>query len=262
MPRPKPPNPSPVFAIYPDRLSPDQRAKVAELLGYPGYDLLQESIDAQLGGGEVLSRAPGQPLVIRRANPKTAKRKSPDLGLAILSVEQALSLCSQGARHLDTSPRAVHYRQVASSIGRQSLALLNELCEMSDYYRDALNCRGADIPAIEQELAKLVDASAAVKDAYAHNESRGRTKENALKATVQQLRAIFRKYAAPLPGERTKKGSFISRSSFEAAEMAFLNYTLVTVKAISKERAVAKLNRLLSDPACQLTPATREKGTR
>jgi hypothetical protein len=255
MPRAKPPNPSPVFTIYPDSLSSDQRAKIAELLGYPGYDFLQESINSQLGGGEVLSRDPGQPLIIKRANSKKAKRKSPDLGLAILNVEQALSLCSQGARYLDVLPRAVHYRQVASSIGQKSLALLNELCELSDYYRDALNLEGADIQSIEQELAKLFDATTAVKTTYAEGDSRGRGKENALKACIRQLRVIFRKYATPLPSERITKGSFASRSQYEAAEMTFLSYTLVAVKAISKERTETKLARLLRDPACEPTSA-------
>lgn len=261
MSRAKPPNPSPVFTIYPDSLSPDQRAKVAELLGYPGYDFLQESIDFQLGGGEVLSRDPGQPLVIKQGKRKREKRKSTNLGLAIIKVEQALSLYSQGARHLDNLPRAVHYRQVAASIGQKSLALLNELCELSEYYRDALSLEGADVQAMENELAKLFDATSAVKKNYAGRDSRGRGKENALKACIQQLRAIFREYVTPLAMERPTKGSFTSRSEYEAAEMNFLSYTLVAVKAICKERAGTKLTRLLRDPACQPTPPPKGKGT-
>lgn len=229
MPRAKPPNPSPVFTVYPVSLSPDQRAKTVELLGYPEHDFSAES--------------PG----------------APDLAFAIRCIEQSLALCSQGARHLDSIPRSVHYRQVASSIRKKTEALLAELCGLSDYYRDALNQEGADFPAVTLELGALRDAAVAMKETYAGGDSRGRGKEVALKASVQQLRTLFRKYTSALPKGRATKGSFVSLSEFEAAETEFLKFTLLAVKAISKERAATKLARLLRDPACKPTSPASKK---
>lgn len=261
MPRPSPPNPSAVFSLMPQPLSDADRLKLAELLGYPDYDFLQESIDCQLGGGRVLACNPGAPLAIERPVRRSKLSRSPRLGMAVLETEAALALCVGGKEHLDNLPRGVHYRQVAARIKREALTLLNGLCELSEHYLDALTLSGANIEDTQRELAKLFDAAFAVEKLYAtQKESRGRAKEVALREGVQRLRAIFRNYSAPLSKHRSAKGSFASRSPYEAAELEFLRFFLVRSGALSKERAKSTLERVLREPAFTPPPKDPKKG--
>lgn len=252
MPRVTPKRASPVFNVRPVSLPSNARDQLAELLGFPGFDFLQDASDRQLGEGKILRRVQGEPILIAKGKSKSKGSSLPDIGQSIHDIERALALCNDGAAHLDHIPRSADYIAVARSIAKKSGALLAEVSDISSYYRDALTAFGADIAALEISVARMFDSAKALINTHIGKSSKGARKDVALRAGIRELRKIFRKYGAPRDRERRAHGAFVKRSPDETAELAFVSFALQE-GGIKRANYLAKeLPRLMRHPNCTL----------
>ncbi|MGH8628859.1 MAG: hypothetical protein ACREYC_27590 [Gammaproteobacteria bacterium] len=230
MPRTKPSKAEPSFYSRGRELSEGARSKLIELLGYGKVDLLEESIRRQMPGMKISERKPGAPLRLTRdptpQNPITGK----DLGKIILGIETVLGIYVDGSDHLDHIPRPADYVATFNPIRRDAFKLLNTLCELTEYYREQLMLKGLVVHELTRELASFIDAATAVVKDFENRPSKGARKQNALMATIRQLRCIFREHYTGPKENRRKQGAFQYRTDWEEREHEFVELALRDAK--------------------------------
>ena len=186
-------------------------------------------------------------------DPTTGK----DPGKIILTIETALGGYLGGYPHLDDIPRPADYVATFKPLYRDVNKLINTLCQLHGYYKKQLELKGVVSHKIAQELASLLDAANAVVKDFENHPSKGARKENALIATVRQLRSIFRDhYAGPRDSRRTQ-GAVKYLADWEKRELEFVKVALRDANIVAE--GYKGLPRLFRDPR-SLPP--EEKGER
>lgn len=252
MPRVKPSKAEPSFTSYGHRLSETAKAKLIDLLGYGKVDLLEESVCHQLPGMKVLKREPGAPLELAHdPNAKDAARQM-NVGKIVLDVETALGIYIDGADHIDRIPRPADYIATFKPIRRDAAKLLNALTALTEYYRGQFKQKAADINAIEQSLASLVDTSNAVLREMEVRSSKGARRNTALTEVTRHLKRIFRgNYRGPATG-RKKRGAVVQSADWENRQRDFIRTALIDGRCIPRTYKDTELQRLIRNPRCSL----------
>lgn len=273
MPRPKPKTSSPVFmATDTDRgpLPDSVRAQLLTLLGYQEFNQSAASFDPeaetmrhQCPGHRIAFRTQGHPVLIER-DPNVSPSTGPagDVHAAILDVEAIIDLYHSGAPQLDAPPRATDYLGAFKPVQRKASDLLDTLSSWTGYYRDQFKLKGADINAIERELASLVNVSNAVVEDFKKMSSKGARKNTALIVVILRLREVFRKYYQGERAARERKGAFEQRPLWEKQEFQFVQTALRVGRIIPE--GYRELPRLFRDPRCMPSeaPPPEQKGSR
>ncbi|MBK8016420.1 MAG: hypothetical protein IPK20_06635 [Betaproteobacteria bacterium] len=222
MPRITPSQAQPTFIARPVPLSEKAKEELLRIVGYGHIDLLEESLAHQMPDAAVVSTRPGEPVVLVRGVIVEGAREKSKAGQMILEVEAALGLGVNGAEHLDKIPRASDYKTVYEGLARDSLALLNKLTGLSQYYRDQFAACEVDVYEIDRTLATLADTSVRLEAKFANISSKGAPKKLALLETISRLRRIFRDYYAGPMSEATSRGAARLKSPQQHAEFNFV----------------------------------------
>lgn len=128
---------------------------------------------------------------------------------------------------LDNAPRAVEYVRAARAISSHCDALAKLLQSLPPHVRDQVQAElfavpSAELPAIENAIARLRAAAATMAGIYAREPSRGRRPMRALALTVARLRELFQAhYAGPRDPPR-QRGAFKYRSEMQERERRFV----------------------------------------
>jgi len=249
MPRPKPKNAAQNFIARGHPLSEAAGAELVALLGFGKVDLLEEFVRRQHPGMKILSKEPGALLQLVR-DPDFVPSTGPDVGKIILDVEQVLGLYVNGAEHLDNVPRPADYREVFKPIQREAFKLFGTLNNLSEYYREQMDLRGAGFQELRSALGKLAGVSGDIVKDFQGQSSKGAPRNTALAEVTRRLRRIFRdNYRGPRTA-RARRGAFQSLADWERREEKFIGTALLSARIIPK--GYRGLARLLRDPRCAL----------
>ena len=240
------------------RLSDAAATKLVELMGLGDVNPLDEAIQAQFPGAQVVERKPGAPIRFIQqpeTNPTTQdqvwKSIPTDAGKILRDVEIAIGVSLDGAKHIDNTPRPAHYVMAFERVGRDALALSCVLADWTEFFRDQVKLKGGDIQVIEAALAALVDVSSAVIREFKERSSKGARKNTALCETIKRLRYLFRRhYQGPRRG-RSQRGAIQHLAEQESRELQFVETALLDSRVIRKNNR-DEVRRLFRDPRCAM----------
>jgi hypothetical protein len=158
---------------------------------------------------------------------------------AFRKVEAALGRYDGLVENLENAPRAIEYREIFSAVRNDAARLANDIANLGGYFRDALTAEGLDIHAAEISLASLHTAASAAVARHSEKESRGRSKQQALRHVVACLLSVFEEYR-PRGGEddqRTISGNQSNLSERDNEELEFVRRALKDAKILHPKTA-------------------------
>ncbi len=156
---------------------------------------------------------------------------------ALARVEMVLGSYAAAVSALDNAPRAADYRARLVPIGKEAFALLNSVCALDAWMKDAItlelkDAHSADahlpdgIAVVEFALGALADATVKAVKRYGDEQSLGRKGRPALLATIAALRRIFREARGDDADERVRHGAQSNFTEYENEELDFLRVAL------------------------------------
>lgn len=155
------------------------------------------------------------------------------------------------ADNIDNAPKAGDYISASQRLKTMAINLINELDNTNGYIIDEINKEMPNndlhpsfpLHAVEHQLAVLFDALTSMEKKFSAKESRGAQKKQAQVMVVNDLRAMFQKYAL----NKTDQKLFNPPNALTDYEQREADFIATAMNSFRNAWDVKKVRRLFTD---------------